>query len=325
MSFATNTYTAPKLTLQVHTNIPAADLPRTYFVETWGNDNTALPARPDLPWSSPLAAMSAAPAGAQVLIGPGTFREVNDLKGPLRTARPGVTLRGSGPALTTLAGVGDADTLFLNTSNLLADLTTDFKIIVGPAYISPGQCSNTLDDTATNTSLCNVILQSIKGDGLYLYRWKDFSLTSTTIATGGDTVMVTSEAGSTQENQNPISTNSTFTAYGCNFGPGLWPRRRLRDRQRLRHLQLCILLLPLRLPRLHVKPRHRPTNQLHQHQHPMNKSPRTTAAGVIAIAIAALTALAAIVEGKQPDWPTLTATIAAGVGLILARDHTPSQ
>lgn len=57
----------------------------------------------------------------------------------------------------------------------------------------------------------------------------------------------------------------------------------------------------------------------------MNKSPRTTAAGVIAIAIAALTALAAIIEGRQPDWPTLTATIAAGVGLILARDHTPTQ
>ena len=54
----------------------------------------------------------------------------------------------------------------------------------------------------------------------------------------------------------------------------------------------------------------------------MNRSPKTTAAGIIAIAIAALTALSAFLDGTEPNWPALTTAIATGVGLILARDHT---
>jgi hypothetical protein len=222
LTYATNYYSEAILSFIVYTNLPAHDLPRTCFVESWGNDDTAAVGRPDRPWASPLTAWSAAPSGGQVLVGAGEFHELNDEFGPLRTARSGVVLRGAGPALTRLTSLSTLGTLWLNTSNLIADLSTDFKIMVGPAYITTGQTSHLLDDVATNAALCNVVLSNTLGDAVYLFRWKDFSLTARQIASGGDVLMVSVEYGSTETTANAVSTNSVLAAFGCSFGP---PRR----------------------------------------------------------------------------------------------------
>lgn len=58
------------------------------------------------------------------------------------------------------------------------------------------------------------------------------------------------------------------------------------------------------------------------------KSWRTTTAGLTAILIALLGALATLVDSNpatNPDWPTVIAACMAGVGLIKARDNEVSS
>jgi len=57
----------------------------------------------------------------------------------------------------------------------------------------------------------------------------------------------------------------------------------------------------------------------------MNKSWRTTTLGVTAIGIAVLNVAKAIFDGDPAtnfDWPTVSAQVAAGWGLIVARDNS---
>lgn len=60
----------------------------------------------------------------------------------------------------------------------------------------------------------------------------------------------------------------------------------------------------------------------------MNKSWKTTTAGIAAIVAAAATAVVALFDADPatvPDWGAVAAAFIAGVGLILARDNDVSS
>lgn len=57
----------------------------------------------------------------------------------------------------------------------------------------------------------------------------------------------------------------------------------------------------------------------------MNKSWRTTMAGIGSIAVAIGSALSAIGDGQPVEWGAIIAAIIAGIGLITARDNAVSS
>lgn len=200
-SYGTNYLTNYVTQLQVGgASVPAPSLGNDLYVNSAiGNDLFAQRGRPDLPYKTVYAALSAATNDDTILVAPGTYNET-----PFKfRIPPGIKLVGAGKRVTRIYGhparTGDAN-FDLSSSNVLSGFSTDFVISLGGYTTYPKY------GAATNVFLQNIEAQGV-GDVVYLSYWQSITAEDCTFISHSDCFV--------NFQTDPLGTNAVAELHNC--------------------------------------------------------------------------------------------------------------
>jgi hypothetical protein len=200
-SYGTNYLTNYITQVQVGgASVPAPSLGNDLYVNSAiGNDLFARRGRPDLPYKTVYAALSAATNDDTLLVAPGTYDET-----PF-TFRipPGIKIIGAGKRVTRIYGhpthTGEAN-FDLSSSNVLSGFSTDFVISLGGYTTYPKY------GAATNVFLQNIEAQGV-GDVVYLNIWQSITAEDCTFISQSDCFV--------NFQPYPLGTNAVAELHNC--------------------------------------------------------------------------------------------------------------
>ncbi len=201
VSYGTNYVTNYIAQLQIGgASVPAPSLGNDIYVNsTIGDDLFARRGRPDLPYKTVYAALSAATNDDTILVAPGIYNEA-----PFKfRIPPGIKIIGAGKRVTRIYAhpvkTGDAN-FDLSSSNVLSGFSTDFVISLGGYTTYPKY------GPATNVFLQNIEAQGV-GDVVYLNLWQSITAEDCTFISQSD-CFVNFQA-------DPLGTNAVAELHNC--------------------------------------------------------------------------------------------------------------